>query len=99
MSTPNPHDDPAALKELQDAIYRDKVLRARGMSNEQRFDEALELTNGVFQRMAEGVMWQLGLNEPKEVWNESKTSYGSLGSCARSRALCDRHWEAEMIRR
>jgi hypothetical protein len=70
MSTSNPHDNPAALKELQDAIYRDKVLRARGMSNEQRFDEALELTNGVFQRMADGVMWQLGLSEPEEVWSE-----------------------------
>ncbi len=71
MSAPNnPHDNPAALKELQDAIYRDKVLRARGMSNEQRFDEALELTNGVFERMAEGVMWQLGLTEPTEVWAE-----------------------------
>jgi len=70
MSAPNPHDDPAALKELQDAIYRDKVLRARAMSNEARFDEALELTNGVFERMAEGVMWQLGLSEPVEIWNE-----------------------------
>ena len=66
----NPHDNPAALKELQDAIYRDKVLRAREMTNEQRFDEALELTNGVFERMAEGVMWQLGITDPQEAWAE-----------------------------
>ncbi len=26
----NPHDNPAALKELQDSIYREKVLRAPG---------------------------------------------------------------------
>jgi hypothetical protein len=71
MSAPsNPHDNPAALKELQDAIYRERVLRARTMSNEQRFDEALELTNGVFERMADGVMWQLGLTEPDEIWSE-----------------------------
>jgi hypothetical protein len=66
----NPHDNPAALKELQDAIYRDKVLRARGMSHEQRFAEAWELTNGVFERMADGVRWQLGLTEPAEIWRE-----------------------------
>lgn len=66
----NPHDDPAALKELQDAIYRDKVIRARGMTNEQRFEEAIELTNGVFERMAEGVMWQLGITEPEAIWAE-----------------------------
>ena len=66
----NPHDDPAALKELQDAIYREKVLRARSMTPEQRLDSALELTNGVFERMAEGVRWQLGTTDTAEIWRE-----------------------------
>jgi hypothetical protein len=34
----NPHDNPAALKELQDAIYREKVLRAREMTVAERLD-------------------------------------------------------------
>lgn len=57
----NPHDNPAALKELQDAIYREKILRARGMSPEERFNEAMDLTNSVAERMIEGVIWQTGI--------------------------------------
>ena len=41
----NIHDDPAALKALQDDIYREKVLRARAMTPLQRLGEAIELTN------------------------------------------------------
>ena len=57
---PNPHDNPAALKALQDAIYRDKVLRARSMTPDQRLAEVFELTNSVFERMHGGAMWQWG---------------------------------------
>lgn len=70
MANPNVHDDPAALKELQDAIYRDKVLRARAMTGEQRLAEGCELTNGVFRRMLEGAMWQLGIENVEEGWDE-----------------------------
>ena len=66
----NPHENPEALVELQDAIYRDKVLRARGMTPEQRFDAVFELTNSVFERMHEGAMWQLDTTDPQAGWAE-----------------------------
>ena len=44
-------DDSAALKALQDAIYRDKVLRAREMTVEERLAEVFELTNSAFGRI------------------------------------------------
>ena len=75
----NIHDDPAALKALQDAIYRDRVLRARQMTVEQRLAEALELTNSVFIRMHEGAMWQLGTTDPKEGWREVRRRLVRLG--------------------
>jgi hypothetical protein len=66
----NPHDDPAALKALQDAIYRERVLRSRKLTEEQRLNDAFELTNGVFERMLNGAMWQLNLEDRDEGWRE-----------------------------
>ena len=45
------------LEALQDAIYRDKVLRARAMTVEERLAEAFDLTTEVFQRMHDGAAW------------------------------------------
>jgi hypothetical protein len=75
----NIHDDPAALKALQDAIYRDRVLRARKMTVEQRFAEAIELTNSVFIRMHEGAMWQLDTKDPETGWREVRRRMARLG--------------------
>ena len=66
----NIHDDPAALKALQDDIYRERVLRARRLTVEERLAEAFELTNSVFTRMHEGAMWQLGTTDPDAGWAE-----------------------------
>ncbi|MEX1118502.1 MAG: hypothetical protein WEB60_06870 [Terrimicrobiaceae bacterium] len=66
----NPHDDPAALKALQDDIYREKILRARSMTPEQRLSDVFELTNSVFQRMHAGAMWQLNTNDEDVGWRE-----------------------------
>ena len=74
----NIHDDPAALKALQDDIYRDKVVRARQMTVEQRLAEALELTNSVFVRMHEGAMWQLGTTDAHEGWQEVRRRLARL---------------------
>ncbi len=63
-------DGQAALKALQDVIYRDKVLRARAMTPEQRWAEAVELTNCAFQRMLAGAMWQLGTEDSRVGWAE-----------------------------
>ena len=56
-------DDQAALRTLQDAIYRDKVLRARAMTVEERLDEVFELSNSALVRMHDGAMWQSGTAE------------------------------------
>jgi len=66
----NPHDNPAALKELQNAIYRDKVLRAREMSVEERLDEVFELSNRQLGMMHAGAMHRLGTSDPAEGWEE-----------------------------
>lgn len=66
----NPHDSPAALKELQDAIYRDKVLRAREMSLEERLDEVFELSNRQMGMMLAGAMHRLGTSDQDEGWDE-----------------------------
>ncbi len=54
------------LEALQEAIYRDKVLRARAMSEQQRFETVFELTDEVMERMLAGAMWQLGTASRKE---------------------------------
>lgn len=54
------------LEALQAAIYRDKVLRARAMTKEERLSEVFELTNSVLGRMLDGAMWQLDTKDPVE---------------------------------
>ena len=67
---PNIHDDPAALKALQDAIYRDKVLRARRMTEQERLAEVFELSNHQFGMMLAGAMHRLGTSDEAEGWKE-----------------------------
>ena len=66
----NPHDHPTALKDLQDSIYREKVLRARAMTPEERFDAGFEITNDAFQRMLAGAMWQTESTDTESGWRE-----------------------------
>lgn len=65
---PNPHDHPTALKDLQDSIYREKVLRARAMSREERFIAGIELTNEVSKRILHGAMARLGTDDESVAW-------------------------------
>ena len=74
----NIHDDPAALKALQDDIYREKVLRARAMTPQQRLGEAIELTNFVFSNMHAGAMWQLGTTDAEKGWEEVRRRLARL---------------------
>jgi hypothetical protein len=67
---PEVHRDPAALRALQTDIYRERVRRARGMTEEQRFADGLELTDSVFERMLDGAMWQKGITDREEGWAE-----------------------------
>ena len=63
-----PADAAAALKAMQDAIYREKILRARKLTPEQRLADVFELTNSVFARMHEGAMWQAGITDAEQGW-------------------------------
>ncbi len=70
---------------MQDDIYRERILRARRMTPEQRLADAFELTNGVFARMHEGAMWQLGTADAEAGWREIRPS-GSEGGMAQINA-------------
>ena len=58
------------LENLQDEIYRDKVLRARSMTQEERLTEVFELSNAMLNRMLMGVMWQKGIEDISEAKRE-----------------------------
>ena len=66
----NPHDDPAALKALQDAIYRERILRARRMTPEERLAEAFEQSNFQMGLMLAGAMSRLGTDDEALGWEE-----------------------------
>jgi len=44
------------LLSLQDTIYRDKVERARAMTEQERFADVFELTDDVLERMLTGAL-------------------------------------------
>jgi hypothetical protein len=61
------HPDAAQLKELQDAIYREKVLRARKMTESERLAAALEQIDFAFIAMRDGVRMQFPHADEAEV--------------------------------
>lgn len=66
----NAHPDPAELKALQDEIYRDKILRARSMTREERIAEVIEASDDQFQMMLAGAMHRLGTKDELAGWKE-----------------------------
>lgn len=60
----------AEMRDLQAAIYRDKVLRARAMTPAERFAEALEMSNEIYGWMLDGAKAQCGLSTDEEGWAE-----------------------------
>jgi hypothetical protein len=66
----NADSHPDAMKALQEAIYRDKVFRARAMTPAERLDEALELNNDIYAWMLDGAKAQCGLHTDGEGWTE-----------------------------
>ncbi len=66
----NADSNRSELKALQDAIYADKVRRARAMTPAERFDEALELSNDIYTWMLDGAKSQCGLHSDAEGWAE-----------------------------
>ncbi|MDA0765803.1 MAG: hypothetical protein O3A87_01805 [Verrucomicrobia bacterium] len=80
------------LEALHGAIYRDKVLRARAMAPEQRLAEAFELTDEVFQRMHDGAMSQLGLDDEEEGWREVRRRLDRLEAFREQGLYVDRQF-------
>jgi hypothetical protein len=68
----NIHDDPAALKALQDDIYRERVLRARKMTVPERLADVFALSNHQFGMMLGGAMHRLGTRDESLGWQEVK---------------------------
>jgi hypothetical protein len=66
----NPHDHPTALKDLQDSIYREKILRARSMTREERINEVFELSNRQLQMMLSGAMAKICTSDESLGWQE-----------------------------
>lgn len=66
----NLHEEPAALKALQDDIYREKILRARALTPEQRLAETFELSERQFGMMLAGAMHRLGTQDEAAGWQE-----------------------------
>jgi RNA:NAD 2'-phosphotransferase (TPT1/KptA family) len=64
------NEESGDLRALQDAIYRDKVMRARSMTSSERLDEALELSNDIYGWMLDGAKSQCGLTTDEEGWAE-----------------------------
>jgi hypothetical protein len=68
----NPHDHPTALRDLQDSIYREKILRARAMTREERFTSGCQLTNEVTELIFQGAMARLETKDTETGWIEAK---------------------------
>lgn len=68
MHPPDPDLAAAELKAMQDSIYREKILRARRQTPEERLADVFELSNTVFARMHEGAMWQAGITDAQQGW-------------------------------
>lgn len=66
----NIHDDPAALKALQDDIYREKIRAARKLSVQQRLADVFELSNHMFGMMHAGAMHRLKTSDEAAGWTE-----------------------------
>jgi hypothetical protein len=70
ITEPEVAGDDGKLKQLQMAIYADKVRRARAMTPAERFDEAPELGNDIYGWMLDGAKAQCGLKTDEEGWAE-----------------------------
>ena len=66
----NTDDDRSALKALQDEIYRERILRARKMTVQERLSDVFELSNHQFGMMLGGAMHRLGTRDEAAGWQE-----------------------------
>jgi hypothetical protein len=70
MDSPAPDRAAAELKAMQDSIYREKILRARRQTPEERLADVFELSDHQFGMMLAGAMHKLGTSDPNKGWEE-----------------------------
>ena len=63
-------DEAAALRALQDDIYRERILRARSMTMEQRLAEVFAQSAHQFGMMLGGAMHRIGTTDESVGWRE-----------------------------
>lgn len=66
----NPHEHPTALQDLQDSIYREKVLRARAMTPEEKLASVFELAEFQMGMMHAGALSRIGSADEGAGWQE-----------------------------
>jgi len=76
----NPEDSPAALQALQDAIYRERILRARSMTPGERLHDVFELSNYSFSLMLDGAMRRTQSRDPETAWAMVENQLSRLGT-------------------
>jgi hypothetical protein len=59
MDTPDPNRAAAELKAMQDSIYREKILRARRQTPEERLADVFELSDAEKKRMHDAAMLEI----------------------------------------
>ena len=75
----NPHEIPGALEELQDSIYRERVLRARKMTPAERLDAVFELSEFQINMLHSGEMHRYSLTDPAEGWHRVAEALDRVG--------------------
>jgi hypothetical protein len=60
MDSPAPDRAAAELKAMQDSIYREKILRARRQTPEERLAEVFRLSDAEMMRMHSAAMVEIG---------------------------------------
>lgn len=78
MHPPDPDLAAAELKAMQDDIYREKILRARRQTPEQRLADVFELSNHQFGMMLGGAMHRIGTRDESKGWEEVRRWMGRL---------------------
>jgi hypothetical protein len=70
MDSPPTDRAAAELKAMQDSIYREKILRARRQTPEQRLADVFELSNHQLGMMLAGAMHKIQTSDHDRGWEE-----------------------------
>ncbi|MBM3866322.1 MAG: hypothetical protein FJ381_10595 [Verrucomicrobia bacterium] len=71
-------DAPAALRALQNDIYREQIRRARQLTIQQRLNDVFDLSNHMFGMMLGGAMHRLNTRDEAAGWVEVRRWMGRM---------------------